>query len=85
MKNELSLLIAFIQNEYTLFRFNCHTTFYILSSDCHLLPAVNMAMGKAATQSSMFRQSTADKAVDGDTNTNYQSGSCSHTDGFLEV
>ena len=45
-----------------------------VSADCHLLPAVNMAIGKVASQSSTQRQFTADRAVDGDDAT------CTYTD-----
>lgn len=41
---------------------------------------INIALGKTATQSSTTFAGTADRAVDGNTDGNYSSGSVTHTD-----
>ncbi|CAH1253114.1 PKD1L3 [Branchiostoma lanceolatum] len=48
-------------------------------TDIVAIPGVNIALGKTAFQSSTHSNDFASHAVDGNTDTDYRSGSCSHT------
>ena len=45
---------------------------------CNLFLEVNIALGKPAAQSSTYRNGLSSRAVDGNTNGDFHSHSCSH-------
>ncbi|XP_071801658.1 uncharacterized protein [Asterias amurensis] len=68
-----------LEKNLLIFLFGILVWFYPLSCWCLNLTALDLR-GMQASQSSVFRGYSADLAIDGNPNTNFKKGSCSHTD-----